>query len=213
MLRTNNYTTLLLVLIVIILLVGVGIALYYVLDLDWFSKPNIQVYDEVKPYVENTIPQNTVVKTSEYDMTKRTYDILLETSDIKVVIYKDGTVGLTMLNNDTNKQVSIYKEIINKEIKTSLTNIVKVYEVSASKDSTVKKYIVLIDKDGNLYKLANEELVKKGKYAFVKIEGLAKIVDIKQITNKNVIDNPNGVNVIAIDYEGNELLLTDYLIK
>ena len=57
------------------------------------------------------------------------------------------------------------------------------------------------------------ELTKKGKIVFTKVQGLAKIADIKQITNDGVIENMFGVNAIAIDKDQNELLLTNYLLE
>ena len=209
MLRTNNYTTYLLILIVIILVIGVGIAIYYVLDLDWFNK-KVDIYSETTDLVEQ--PElKPVVK--GYDLTKRTYDLILNTDDLKVIVYKDGTVGIKMHANEENKKVSIYKEIIDKEVKLSLTGIVKAYEVYASKTDNENQYIVLVDKDGSIYKLVNSELIKNGKYAFVKIEGIGDVADIREISNENSSLPLTGTNVIAIDFEGNEILLTDYLIK
>ena len=49
-------------------------------------------------------------------------------------------------------------------------------------------------------------------YTFAKIEGLAKIIDVKQIANDELTENNTGINVIAIDGESNELLLTNYLL-
>lgn len=212
MIGTGRYTTLLLVIIVIILLFGVGITLYFVLDLDWFNKEKITPYveQEITPYKEEEIKENVQVS---LDMTKRTYDIFVETDELKVVVYKDGTVGITMLENEKYKTLTTYKELLNKEVKPSLKDIMKVYSVKVAKDKVAKDCIVLLDKDGNMYKLVESVLVSEGKYAFVKIEGIAKIVDIKQITNNYLVENTNGINLIAIDYEGNELLITDYLLK
>ena len=50
-------------------------------------------------------------------------------------------------------------------------------------------------------------------YTFDKIEGVGKIIDVKQITNDELTENTNGINAIAIDEESNELLLTNYLLK
>ncbi len=212
MLRSNNYTTILLIAIVIILLIGVAIALYYVLDLNWFGAKPVDIYNEqIQVYTEQ--PQVKVEKEIKYDISKRTYNMVLNTDSLKVIVYKDGTIGITMLVNEQNKEVSIYKEILNKEVKPSLTNIIRAYEVVVSTNNVPMNYIVLLDSDGNLYKLAAKELATKGKYAFVKIEGLAKIIDVRQITNDGLTENSNGINAIAIDEESNELLLTDYLIK
>lgn len=213
MIGTGRYTTLLLVVIVIILLFGVGIALYFVLDLDWFNKEKVTPYVEqqpVTPYKEVEVKENIQVS---LDMTKRTYDILVETDELKVIVYKDGTVGITMLENEKYRTLTTYSELLNKEVKSSLKDIVKVYSVKVSKDNIEKDCIILLDKDGNMYKLVESVLISEGKYAFVKIEGIAKIVDIKQITNNYLVENTNGINLIAIDYEGNELLITDYLLK
>lgn len=212
MLRSNNYTTILLIAIVIILLIGVAIALYYVLDLNWFGGKPVDIYNE-QVQVYNEQPQVKVEKEVKYDISKRTYNMVLNTDSLKVIVYKDGTIGITMLVNEQNKEVSIYKEILNKEVKPSLTNIIRAYEVVVSTNNVPMNYIVLLDSDGNLYKLAAKELATKGKYAFVKIEGLAKIIDVRQITNDGLTENSNGINAIAIDEESNELLLTDYLIK
>lgn len=213
MIGMGRYTTLLLVIIIIILLFGVGITLYYVLELDWFKKT-----EEVKPYVEQPVTPYKEVEIKEnitvsLDMTKRTYDILLETEEFKVVVYKDGTFGITMLDNEKYKSVSTYNELLNKEVKPSLKDIVKAYDVKVTKEDTQKSCIVLLDKEGNMYKLVENVLLQEGKFAFVKIEGIAKVVDIKQITNNYLTENTTGVNSIAIDYEGNELLITDYLLK
>lgn len=204
MLRTSKYTTILLVLIVIILLFGVGVAVYYVLDLDWFNK-KVDIYSETPEIIKPAV--------KGYDITKRTYDIVLYTEGIKVVVYKDGTVGFKMIDNDDNNTVKVYKDIIDKEVKPSLTGIVKAFEVYASKTATPNKYMVLLDKDGNVYKLVNKELKQNGKYAFVKIEGLANIVDIKEISNDNTSPELTGINSIAIDNESNEIIITDYLLK
>ena len=191
------------------MLFGVGIAIYYVLDLDWFvvkEKP-------VSPYIETPIINPYKEEKLPYDVTKRTYDILIKTDELKVVVRKDGSVGITLLANEINKEVEVYKEILEKEITTDIKNIIKAYAVQASKTEEPNTFIVFLDKDGNVYKLDNKNIVQSGKYVIEKIEGIAKIVDIKQITNTDLVENENGVNVIAIDYEGNELLLTSYLIE
>ncbi|MBQ8043600.1 MAG: hypothetical protein IJ272_05565 [Clostridia bacterium] len=213
MIRTSKYITLLLIIIVIMLLIGLGVAIYYVLDLDWFDKKPVDIYNELQVYQEQLKGEVKIEKEMGYDITKRTYNIVLESDELKVVVYKDGTVGITMLKSEKNQQVEIYKELIDKETKLDLTNIVRAYEVIVSKDATPNSYIILLDADGNLYKLANQELMSNGKYTFVKIEGLAKIIDVRQITNEGLVDNTSGINAIAIDEESNELLLTDYLIK
>lgn len=216
MIRSNNNTTILLVIIVAMLFVGVGISLYYVLDLDWFSSKPVDIYNEqVKPYEDksNVEVQIKVEKEIKYDVAKRTYNLVLNTGELKVVVYKDGTIGVTMLENEKYKELSNYNELLNKETKPTLTNIIRAYEVVVSKDTTPNNYIVLLDSDGNLYELVEKELTANGKYAFVKIEGLAKIIDVRQITNDGLTENTTGINAIAIDEESNELLLTDYLIK
>ena len=214
MLRRSNYTTLLLVMIVLILLIGVGIAIYYVLDLDWFSKAPVSIYNEqVKPYVEQPKVDVKIEKEIKYDITKRTYNLVLNTEELNVIVYKDGTVGITMVENEKYKELSGYAQLLNKEVKPSLTNIIRAYELEVSKDNASNKYLVLLDSDGNLYELVEKELTTNGKYAFVKVEGLAKIIDVRQITNDGLTENTTGVNAIAIDEESNELLLTDYLIK
>lgn len=210
--RTNNYTTLLLVLIVIILLFGVGIAIYYVLDLDWFAKKPVDIYNEIGVYNEQLKQEVKIKKEIKYDIAKRTYNIKLSTDNLDVIAYKDGTVGITLTKNNGNEQVEIYKENLYKEKKIELTNIIRVYEVEVAKEKTIKKYIVLLDVEGNLYKQEKQELVSKGNFTFVKIEGLAKIIDVKQITNDELTENKTGINAIAIDRESNELLLTDYLL-
>lgn len=210
MVRTNNSTTLLLSLIVIILLIGVGITLYYVLDLDWFDHKPVNVYDEVTPYTETESEQNTIKNI--YDIGKRVYDIELNTDEFKIIVYKDGSVGFTMKENDTYKDMANYNELLNIELKSELTNIVRVYEVLASKSSENNNHIVMLDNDGNVYRLVKEELLSNGKYVFLKIEGLSNIVDIKQITNMNLTQNLEGINAIAIDNKNNEILLTNYLL-
>ena len=209
MFGTNKHTTLLLVVIIIILLFGVGITLYYVLDLDWFKRvPQTNVKPSVTPYTESQKEQNVSL-----DITKRSYDIELKTNEFKVVVYKDGTFGITMLENEKYKNIANYAEVLNKEFKPSLKNIIKAYKVEVSKDSTPKEFLIFIDNSGNLYKLVEKVLINEGKYAFEKIEGIAKVVDIKQITNNYLTENINGINAIAIDYESNEILITDYLLK
>ena len=216
MVKMTNYTTFLLVLIVLILLVGVGIAVYYVLDLDWFEKLPVQIYNEqvVKPYEEKQ-PQTEVKieKKIAYDITKRAYNLELNTDELKVVVYKDGTVGITMKENEKYKDITSYTTLLNKESKLTLNNIVRTYEVEVLKEQKGGEYVILLDSEGNLYELVEQELINSGKYAFVKIEGLAKIIDVRQITNDNLTDNIEGVNAIAIDEESNELLLTEYLLK
>ena len=170
MIRTSKYITLLLIIIVIMLLIGLGVAIYYVLDLDWFDKKPVDIYNELQVYQEQLKGEVKIEKEMGYDITKRTYNIVLESDELKVVVYKDGTVGITMLKSEKNQQVEIYKELIDKETKLDLTNIVRAYEVIVSKDATPNSYIILLDADGNLYKLANQELMSNGKYTFVKIE-------------------------------------------
>lgn len=206
---TSKYTTILLISIVMILLFGVGIALYYVLDLDWFEKNPV----EIDIYKESQNVQIKVENIIKYNITKRTYNLLLDTNDLKVVIYKDGTVGITLKDNYNNNQVEIYKEILNKELKLNVKNIIRAYEVEASKTDELNKYILLLDLYGNLYSLDKKQLAQKAKYEFKKIDGLGKIIDVKQITNDDVIDNKDGINVVAIDGESNEILLTEYLVK
>lgn len=209
MFGTNKHTTLLLVVIIIILLFGVGITLYYVLDLDWFKKvPQTNLEPSVTPYTEPQKEQKVSL-----DITKRSYDIEIKTNEFKVVVYKDGTFGITMLKNEKYKNIANYTEVLNKEFKPSLKNIIKAYKVEVSKDSTPKEFLIFIDNSGNLYKLVEKVLINEGKYAFEKIEGIAKVVDIKQITNNYLTENINGINAIAIDYESNEILITDYLLK
>lgn len=207
--RTSKYTTILLIAIVIILLFGVGIALYYVLDLDWFEKnpSEINVYKE-KPNAEVKI--ENVIK---YDISKRTYNLLLDTQDLKVIVYKDGSVGVILKDNDDNKQVEIYKEILNKELKLEVKNIIRAYEVAASKTNELSTYILLLDVEGNLYSLDEKQLAQNEEYEFVKLNGLGKIIDVRQITNDDVIENATGINAVAIDEESNEILLTQYLVK
>ena len=209
MLRTNNSTTILLVIIVIILLMGVGIAIYYVLDLDWIKFEPIKIYTEVpiQPQI-----QIKVEKEIKYDTTKRTYNIVLDTEYLKVVVYRDGTVGVTMAENEKYSDLANYNELLNKESKLELTNIVRAYNVVVSKEANLNNYIVLLDSEGNLHKLVEDELSSAGKYTFVKIDGLAKIIDIRQITNDGLTENVEGINAIAIDEESNELLLTNYLV-
>ena len=100
MIRTNNYTTFLLCLIVIILLVGVGIAVYYVLELDWFEKKPVDIYKEIQVYKEQPNVETIIKKEIKYDISKRTYDINVMNGYFNVIVYKDGTVGITMLEND-----------------------------------------------------------------------------------------------------------------
>ena len=210
MLRTNNSTTILLVIIVIILLMGVGIAIYYVLDLDWFKFEPVKIYTEVpsKPQI-----QIKVEKEIKYDTTKRIYNLVLDTEYFKVIVYKDGTIGITMLENEKYADIQIYKELLNKESKLALTNIIRAYNVLVSNGESVNSCIVLLDAQGNLYKLVEKDLLSAGKYSFAKIDGLAKIIDVRQITNEGLMENTEGINAIAIDEESNELLLTDYLIE
>lgn len=210
--RRSNYTTLLLVLIVIILLFGVGIAIYYVLDLDWFAKKTVDIYNELNIYNEQIQNDVTVKKEIKYDFTRRTYNIKLSTENLDIIVYKDGTVGMTITDSNNNEQVNIYRENLNKEKKIELTNIIRTYQVEASNGKTTKQYIVLLDADGNLYKQEKQAIITNGKYTFAKIEGLAKIIDVKQITNDELTENNTGINVIAIDGESNELLLTNYLL-
>lgn len=213
MIRTNNYITVLLIIIVAMLLVGVFIAIYYVLELDWFEKKPVKIYNELQVYQETVDSQTRTQKEIKYDITKRTYNLSLDTDDLKVIVYKDGTVGITLADNEENNQLAIYKEILNKEIKLDVTNIVRAYDVIVSKNSNENTYILLLDVNGNLYSLDKQQLAKAGEYKFVKIDGLAKIIDVRQITNDDLTENTTGINVIAIDQESNELLLTDYLLK
>ena len=212
MVRRANYTTLLLFLIVIILLFGVGIALYYVLDLDWVSKYYVQIYNEANSNQEEQIKVE-VKKEIKYDESRRTYNLELITDELKIIVYKDGTVGVSMLENEKYAQINGYTELVNIEIKLTLTNIIRAYNVKVADENTSNDYIVLLDSDGNLYKLVESTLIENGQYTFVKIEGLAKIIDVRQITNDGLVENTEGINAIAIDEESNELLLTDYLLK
>jgi len=212
MIRANNSTTILLSIIVIMLFIGLGVTIYYVLDLDWFSKPQIGIYNENVSNKQD-INEIKIEKRVEYDITKRTYNLLLNTNEIRVVVYKDGTVGLTMLENNKYSNLQNYTELLGKEVKPSLNGIIRAYEVQVSKNETEMRFVVLLDSAGNLYELVEKELINNGKYAFIKIEGLAKIIDIRQITNDGVIENTTEINAIAIDEQSNELLITDYLIK
>ena len=153
------------------------------------------------------------LKKIAYDITKRAYNLELNTDELKVVVYKDGTVGITMKENEKYKDITSYTTLLNKESKLTLNNIVRTYEVEVLKEQKGGEYVILLDSEGNLYELVEQELINSGKYAFVKIEGLAKIIDVRQITNDNLTDNIEGVNAIAIDEESNELLLTEYLLK
>ena len=211
MFRQNNYTTILLTVIVLLLLLGVGVAVYYVLDLDWFTKKPIDIYNELDVYGEQLTNQVIIKKEIKYDASKRTYGILTETDEVKIIVYKDGTVGATCYENDN---VVIYKEYVNKEIKLDINNIVRAYLVKvANSKNTIVSYIVLLDFEGNLYKLPTKELLENGKITLEKVEGLAKIIDVRQITNDELNENTEGINVIAIDENSNELLLTEYLLK
>ena len=86
------------------------------------------------------------------------------------------------------------------------------YYVEAGIEFEITNYLLLLDSDGNLYKLLNDEVGLNGKYVFEKIEGIANILAVRQITSANLTENINGANVIAIDKDSNELLITDYLI-
>ena len=211
--RASRYTTLLLVIIVLILLFGVGIAIYYVLDLDWFEKNPVDIQDDVNVYKELPNVQIKTEKEIKYDINKRTYNLLLETEDVSVIVYKDGTVGVILEDNEQNKEIEIYKEILNKEVKLNMTNIIRAYDIMVSKSDIPNRYILLLDVDGHLYSLDKQQLAKTGKYEFIKIDGLSKIVDVRQITNDDLTENTLGMNAIAIDEESNELLLTNYLLK
>lgn len=190
------------------LLIGLFVAIYYVLELDWFKQNK-----QVNLYQEKPLIQQVVKNEIKYDITKREYNIALYGEEFKVIVYKDGSVGVTMMENEMNGQVKIYNEILNKEIKLDINNIVRAYEVYVANDATQANCILLLDKDGNLYRLSNSELMTNGKYSFNKIEGLAKIIDVKPITNDGLVENATGINAIAIDEESNELLLTNYLLN
>ena len=209
MVGRNNSTTMLLFVIVLILLMGLGVAIYYVLELDWFSKKPV----EVKPYSEQQNIEAKIEKEIKYDIKKRTYNIVLNTADFEVVVYKDGRVGITMIANDKYKNILNYNELLEKEMKLELKNIIRAYEVEVGHENSSSTHIVLLDSEGNLYNLAESELITNGKYVFNKIEGLAKIIDVRQITNDGILENVSGINAIAIDEESNELLLTDYLFN
>ena len=212
MYRTSKTIMMLLILIVIMLTLSVGVAIYYVLELDWFKqdKRPVKIYKE---QINNVVTEQPRPEIYSYDMTKRQYDITNELEDMNITVYKDGTVGVTLKATEQNKQVNVYKEILEKEIKVDAVNIVKAFKVQASKSKMPNTYILLLDKDGNIYKLNNKEFITTAKFVFTKIEGVAKIRDIVQITGKNVVDNKEGFNVIAIDNENNEILITDYLVK
>lgn len=212
MYRTSKTIMMLLILIVIMLTLSVGVAIYYVLELDWFKqdKRPVKIYKE---QINNVVTEQSRPEIYSYDMTKRQYDITNELEDMNITVYKDGTVGVTIKATEQNKQVNVYKEILEKEIKVDAVNIVKAFKVQASKSKMPNTYILLLDKDGNIYKLNNKEFITTAKFVFTKIEGVAKIRDIVQITGKNVVDNKEGFNVIAIDNENNEILITDYLVK
>lgn len=213
MLGRKNHVTVLLVIIVITLFIGVGVAMYYVFDLDWFEKKPVDIYKESQTCNENIKLPIEVKKEIKYDISRRTYNLLLKTDELKLVVYKNGTVGITMIDNEKNKQVEVYKEIINKEVELELKNIIRAYQVEVSNNSTPNNCILLLDGDGNLYELLANEIAQNGKYKAKKIEGIAKIIDIRQITNEGLTDNVQGINVVAIDENSNELLLTQYLIK
>lgn len=213
MIRVGNYTTILLVIIVAILLLGVGIAIYYVLGLDWFGDNPVQIYNETEGKQDGLIVEVRVEKEIKYDLSKRTYNIILYTDEFKIVVYKDGSVGITMLENEKYNKVVSYNELLNVEAKLDLANIIRAYQVKVAKDAKEEKHILLLDGDGNIYDFVEQELLTKGKYSFVKVEGIAKVIDIRQITNDGLTENTTGINVIAIDEESNEILLTNYLLK
>ena len=213
MIRVGNYTTILLVIIVAILLFGVGIAVYYVLGLDWFSSRPVEIYNEPGVSQQGPVVEVRVEKEIKYDLTKRTYNLILNTEEFKVVVYKDGTVGITMLENERFNTVAVYNELVNIEVKLDLTNIIRAYQVQVSKGAEPVKHILLLDSEGNLYDFAQQELLTNSKYTFTQIQGVAKIIDVREITNDGLTENTTGINVIAIDEESNEILLTNYLIK
>ena len=117
------------------------------------------------------------------------------------------------IENEKYKETAGYADLVNKEEKLTLTNIIRAYQVEVSKDTTPNSYLLLLDGDGNLYQLVEQQLIANSKYEFERIQGLAKIIDIRQITNEGLTENNTGINAIAIDNESNELLLTDYLLK
>ena len=213
MIRVGNYTTILLVIIVAILLFGVGIAVYYVLDLDWFSSRPVEIYNEPGVSQQGPVVEVRVEKEIKYDLTKRTYNLILNTEEFKVVVYKDGTVGITMLENEKYNVFAGYNELVNTEAKLDLTNIIRAYEVKVAKNTQPINHILLLDSEGNLYDFSQQELLTNGKYTFTQIQGVGKIIDVREITNDGLAENTTGINVIAIDEESNEILLTDYLIK
>lgn len=202
----SNYTTLLLIFIVILLLLGVGIAIYYVLGIEWFKKPEETCNEQYNGDIK-------IQKEVKYDITKRIYNIKFPTDNMQLVVYKDGTVGITITEAGSSQQVDIYKETLNKEIRIDLRNIIRAYEIEVSTEHEAKTYIVLLDIDGNLYKQEKQKILVNGDYLFKKIEGLTGIIDVMQITNDELTDNTNFINAIAVDKESNELLLTNYLLK
>lgn len=210
MLRRSNYTTLLLSLIVILLFVALGIALYYVLELDWFSKENIQIYNESNSNQDKEQIRVEIKKQIQYDFTKRQYNLVLNTNELKLVINKDGTVDITMLKNEKYAQISGYKELLDNEIKLSLTNIIRGYNVEVANDGEINDYILLLDSNGYIYIMSEQELLTNSKYVFTKVDGLAKIIDVKQII---IEENTEGINAIAIDESSNELLLSEYILN
>ena len=96
----NSKITMLLVLIVIILIFGVGIALYFVLDLDWFDVP-----EKPQVIIKNECEEKQIL--ASLDIKKRVYNIELLSEDMRLVVYKDGTVGITMLDTQKNKGASL----------------------------------------------------------------------------------------------------------
>lgn len=212
MVSRNSSTTILLVLIVIALIIGLAIAIYHVLDWDWLEKSFVQIYSESLNQKEENVIVETKMKI-KYDISKRKHNILLSTDEFKVIIYKDGTAGVTMLENEKYKEISDYTNIVNTEVKLTMTNIIRAYEIDLSKNYKTNKYIILLDSDGNLYKFAEQELIENSIYSFAKVEGISKIIDVRQIINNELNENNNRIDAIAIDEESNEILLSNFLEK
>ena len=205
MIRRNNHTTILLASIVIILILGLCVTLYYVLDLDWFNKKDVDIYNEFNPNIEQ--PEVQIKNEIKYDITKRAYNLVINTDEFKIIVYKDGTVGVTMLENERYSQITDYNELLSEEKVLTLANIIRAYDVTIQKENEAKEYILLLDIDGNVYELIINNLNEKTEYEFSKVEGIENIIDIKQI----ILENTSNIDAIAIDNVSNEILLNEYL--
>lgn len=210
----GKYITFLLVLIILILLVGVGLSIYYVINIVNDNNKQIEIYKEDERVEEQS--------KKIFDLSKRQYQMEVNGTQFYVLLNIDGKMNIMMQEDTTLKdKIKSFDSIAKKSIEADINDVVRVYEINIAtikqqdqeKNPDTIEYendftLVAITVDGNVYQLNKQILYDESVYKFTKIDSLKDIVSIHQIKKVKDIEITDA---IAIDKNQNEILITEYI--